>query len=219
MNICKCGCGEEVPYIKKRGHRPRKYIDGHFKRAEVNISKVKYLYQIQEMSMNEIADIMNTTRQTLAKKMEEHGIDRRKNIDAMRLKNEQSGRDHGPNWKGGSWYSKSADTWWTYVKHHPKRRHNGAVPTHILVAEERIGRHLDSNEVVHHLDENRSNNSNENLCVMSKSCHMRVHRILGKVGIKLLSSGDKSIIELIDDEKDRALIEEIYLFLKPIVEV
>ncbi len=63
-----------------------------------------------------------------------------------------------------------------YVKYHPKRRGNGCVSEHILVAEEKLGRYLFDGEYVHHVDEDKSNNSPENLMVFCTNAdHTRFH--------------------------------------------
>lgn len=49
---------------------------------------------------------------------------------------------------------------------------------HRRIAEETLGRKLTSNEVVHHIDENPNNNSLDNLMVMSRSLHGRLHVFL-----------------------------------------
>lgn len=51
---------------------------------------------------------------------------------------------------------------------------------HVVVAEEMLQRKLNKDEVVHHLDSNRSNNSPDNLLVMSYSSHLKLHRWLDK---------------------------------------
>lgn len=48
---------------------------------------------------------------------------------------------------------------------------------HIVVMEDIIGRRLYSNECVHHIDHNRSNNAPENLVLMTRSEHARLHAI------------------------------------------
>lgn len=51
---------------------------------------------------------------------------------------------------------------------------------HQLIAEDLIGRNLKENEVVHHLDNNRSNNSPDNILVLDNSQHSKLHRWLDK---------------------------------------
>jgi hypothetical protein len=55
---------------------------------------------------------------------------------------------------------------------------NGWIYEHIYVAEKAIGRHLRNNEVVHHLDFDRSNNNTKNLLVLEKGQHAKLHNWL-----------------------------------------
>lgn len=50
-----------------------------------------------------------------------------------------------------------------------------SVLEHRYVMENYLGRPLTSNEIVHHIDENKENNSIENLKVLSPSEHSRLH--------------------------------------------
>lgn len=73
-----------------------------------------------------------------------------------------------------------------YYPEHPKgNTHNGYIAEHVLVMEKLLGRFLFDNEIVHHLDGNRSNNLPENLEVMTRGEHARLHH-----------SGTAKIIEL-----------------------
>ena len=54
-----------------------------------------------------------------------------------------------------------------YMPKHPHSRMNGYVYEHILVAKSKLGRPLYGNEVVHHIDGNKLNNSPENLMVFN----------------------------------------------------
>lgn len=56
-----------------------------------------------------------------------------------------------------------------YIPDHHLAYGNGVVYEHMLRAEEALGRELKSEEVVHHKDENRHNNSFDNLMVFKTS--------------------------------------------------
>ncbi len=47
---------------------------------------------------------------------------------------------------------------------------------HVVLMEERIGRNLKPDECVHHIDGNKSNNGENNLALLTKSAHARLHR-------------------------------------------
>lgn len=59
--------------------------------------------------------------------------------------------------------------------------HSGRVYEHRLVAEQKIGRRLTRHDIVHHLNEDRSDNRPENLEVLSKAAHQFHH--LGRSGM------------------------------------
>jgi hypothetical protein len=157
--------------------------------------QVELLYIGQDRTMGEIAIIAGTSRQRVARWMEYWGIPRRSSKDAMNLRRVQLGEERGPNWQGGRWWSSVTKTMWVWAPHHPRARHNGSMAEHILVAEERIGRLLLPNEVVHHVDADRTNNTPENLCVMNTTDHMLLHRALGEVGIALMATHTALVLE------------------------
>jgi hypothetical protein len=47
---------------------------------------------------------------------------------------------------------------------------------HVVLMERRIGRRLLSDEVVHHIDGDRANNHPNNLALMTRAAHARLHR-------------------------------------------
>jgi len=58
----------------------------------------------------------------------------------------------------------------------------GFIYEHIEIAEKFLKREIRENEVVHHLDGNRSNNRIENLLVLERSQHSKLHKWLEKKG-------------------------------------
>lgn len=61
------------------------------------------------------------------------------------------------------------------IPDHPFSYANGCVYLHRLVMENHLGRFLDPSEHVHHKDENRTNNSVDNLEILSASEHAKLH--------------------------------------------
>lgn len=63
------------------------------------------------------------------------------------------------------------------VPGHPRANSENAVYLHVLVAEEKLGRHLLPSEVVHHIDGNKTNNAPTNLMVFyTKADHTSFHK-------------------------------------------
>lgn len=75
------------------------------------------------------------------------------------------GKDH-PNWKGGH----IAGNGYRVIS----KRGKTNLYEHRVIAEEMIGRPLEKDEIVHHIDGNRSNNAPENLVVMKRGEHDRL---------------------------------------------
>lgn len=77
-----------------------------------------------------------------------------------------------------------------YRPNHPRCNHDGYIYQHIEVAENKIGRFLRYGEVVHHRDQNRSNNDPSNLLIFSsKSDHTSFHQ----------HNCDESLLKQLDD--------------------
>jgi len=83
-------------------------------------------------------------------------------------------RETSYNWKGG----KHLDAF-GYVliccPEHPNCNAGGYIMEHRLVMEKMIGRYLERHEVVHHIDHNKQNNNEDNLLLMTKENHARMH--------------------------------------------
>lgn len=80
-------------------------------------------------------------------------------------------------WRGGR-YIDTQGYVMVYAPEHPRARPRH-VPEHIIIAEKALGRFLPEGVVVHHGDENRSNNARSNLVIcQDDTYHKLLHRRL-----------------------------------------
>lgn len=59
---------------------------------------------------------------------------------------------------------------------YPKSNSSGLYPLHRVLMENKLNRMLLTSEVIHHLDENKENNSIDNLVIMTNAEHVRLHQ-------------------------------------------
>ena len=82
------------------------------------------------------------------------------------------------------------------MKHYKGKKVKGKkVDVHRLVLEEKIGRKLRKNEVAHHIDEDKQNNSPDNLELMTRKAHAKHH------GRELRTKARLTIQQVIDMRK------------------
>ena len=83
----------------------------------------------------------------------------------------RGGAEH-PQWKGGR--KLVGRYWYVYSPDHPRRTKQRLVAEHRLVMEKVLGRYLEPQEVVHHIDGNPQNNEPSNLVVFQTNAeHLR----------------------------------------------
>lgn len=81
--------------------------------------------------------------------------------------------DNHHNWKGGTF--NSGGYVMEYAPTHPKNS-KGYVRQHRLVMERHLGRYLSRSEDVHHINGDKTDNRLENLVILSRSEHERLHK-------------------------------------------
>ena len=105
----------------------------------------------------------------------------KKVMNTPQMKEKISG-ENNCNWQGGR--IEREGYIWVKIPKHPLANKNGYYQEHRLIVEEKIGRLLESTEVVHHLDENKTNNDIDNLMIFkSHGKHASFHNKIKQFGI------------------------------------
>lgn len=144
----------------KRGNR----TDDEFKQYLIKE------YCEKRRSMTSIAKEMNLTWTTVSRYLDKYGIQKR-------TKSQQQSGKGSPTWKGGKRKKKNGYIE-IYNPCHPNANSRNCVYEHQLVAEKKLGRYLMKGETVHHIDFDKSNNNPDNLIVLTKSDHIKLHGLM-----------------------------------------
>ncbi len=93
--------------------------------------------------------------------------------------------DKSPSWKGGKTVTPEG---YVLIKlpNHPSAKSNGYVFEHRLIVEKSLGRRLNSNEHIHHLNGKKNDNRIGNLIMLSNSEHKKLHSRLSQFACEFL---------------------------------
>ncbi len=157
-------------------------------------------------STNDIAREVGSSSGNITDHLKTMGLERRGIKAAVALASPDGTKgDKSPTWKGGIRKAGRTGYLYQYAPDHPNATKKGYVMQHRLVAESIIDRHLTSDEIVHHIDGNRSNNDPTNLEVLTRSEHVTRHFEDGSLARKLEEENDNLRKELADcKRKNRA---------------
>lgn len=132
------------------------------------------------MTQKQIAKKLGVSSSCVLKYFRKYGI-------SARTKSELASGTNNYNWRGGRRLVKEGYIS-VFAPNHPNCHKDRTMYEHQLVMEEHIGRLLKKNEVVHHINGDRSDNRIENLMLLTNSDHAKLHALL-KRSKKLMNGG------------------------------
>lgn len=141
---------------------------GPWKLRSLTKEKLYELYHTQRLNATEIGVMYSCGASTVRRKAEEFGICKGKGKARV-----PRGADHW-SWRGGK-HEDGRGYIRLRMPGHPNANKNGYVLEHRYVAAEQLGRPLASTEEVHHIDGNKHNNKPDNLIVVPKGEHQKLH--------------------------------------------
>lgn len=157
----------------------------------VNNDMLRCMYIDQKKSIPQIADILHIPRSAARKALIDAGVVLRSRADGIRAARDRLGihmigkkrvftEEHRAAIREGSirraeisaaGISRKPNGYLEYTRGEHKGR-----SVHVVKMEARIGRHILPDEHVHHIDGDKENNDINNLALVTRSGHMRLHR-------------------------------------------
>jgi predicted DNA-binding protein (UPF0251 family) len=162
---------------KARCNKEWRKKQSEMKATKLPEEKVKLLYQ-QGCTQKEIGNILGCSQKVVWRFMKNHGIKSRLPANKRLPKF----REENPSWKGGKHIHSGYVRLRTPTDSISKGESNGYIREHDYIMEKHIGRALTKDEVVHHINGIKTDNRLENLQLMTRAEHMKLHCILRKRG-------------------------------------
>lgn len=159
----------------------------------LDTERLKRLYLEDELSIPAVGRLLGVSRSTVRLRLLECGVVLRSRADGIRLAGDKGKLGGGmrgkrrvftEQWRANLSASsiQRADATAAGVSHKTggytqitRGPHKGR-GLHVVIKEAEIGRRILPTEVVHHDDEDKQNNAPENLVLMSRADHTRLHR-------------------------------------------
>lgn len=129
-----------------------------------------YLYEEQNISLNKIAESLQVNHNALRRYFKKYNIPFKETSYAKSI---SSKGEKSKNWNGG----KTIGNGYVLIKmpDHPNANSRGYIYEHRHIMEQHIGRYMTHDEVVHHINGNKTDNRLENLLLLTNSEHVALH--------------------------------------------
>jgi transposase len=142
-----------------------------------NEDELKQLYVNQKMSMRQIADKYNISRDVVEKDLQRIGVTIRKSGDPVVEASKARPRNLNGRWRGGQWKLTSG-----YVKvlkpHHRRADYAGYVNRSVIIWEQHHQKSLPDGYIIHHKNNIKHDDRPENLEAMTDFSHRSHHSCL-----------------------------------------
>lgn len=138
-------------------------------------AKICYLYSNDKLSGRVIGQQLGISYHAVFKILRKYQIRIRTSGEIKKV------GENASHWKGGIIVRDGYTE--TYKPEHPRARGN-YIKLSVLIAEQKIGCFMKKNEIAHHIDGSRNNDSPKNIMVVTQTEHKRLHGRRSDVSIK-----------------------------------
>jgi hypothetical protein len=167
--LCKCDCGNRVEW-NQRKNRWNVYTKGHYRNnfAYKNYKWLRHEYEALHRTADDIGKQFGVNRTTIYKQLHKFGIPVRSQSESLKLSGNVRGKKN-PAWKGGvAEWGYSYD--WKSIAREVRMRDKYTCQS-CKSTKKRWGNDLH----VHHINQDKTDNSLSNLVSLCAQCHHEVH--------------------------------------------